>query len=114
MEKLFGETLVYFKSKEGDLGMPLSYLQKVTMRTFLQPLGDQNKYPLRANLKQLPITVEDKHYFTTPSINSGVAEYFLVLSQMSDKPRDKRPLPPGPMRNLDKELEQWMAVHGQG
>ena len=106
MEKLFGETLVYAKSKEGDLGMPSSDLQKETMRTFLQPLGDQNKYRLRADLKQLPITEGDKHYFATPSINSGVAEYLSVLSQKSDKPRDKHPLPPGPTRNLDKELER--------
>jgi len=106
MEKLFGETLVYAKSKEGDLGMPLSDLQKETMQTFLQPLGDQNKYRLRADLKQLPIAEGAKHYFATPSINSGVAEYLSVLSQKSDKPRDKHPLPPGPTRNLDKELER--------
>ena len=69
MEKLFGESLVYSKSKEGDLSMPLSDLQKETMRTFLQPFGDQSIYRLCADLKQLLISEEDKHYFATLSIN---------------------------------------------
>lgn len=114
MEKLFRETLVYSKSKEEDLGMPLSDLQKETMQTFLQPLGDQNKYRLRADLKQLPITEGDKHYFATPSINSGVAEYLSVLSQKSDKPRDKHRFLQGQRGIWTKNLSEWMAVHGQG
>ena len=43
MEKMFGGTLVFSKAKEVDHIMPLSDLQKETIRMFLQPLGEQHK-----------------------------------------------------------------------